>query len=496
MIRTSFKSENLKVDYLSFNFQFNNFKQIEIIANLLADTFRCKSTLVDQLSKKRHQLTEINKSRYSAEFTVNLNMYWRGTTLSFKGKHAQLFYDDLKFQKLDWFIFDLRSTNLGRIDLCYDRKLKANDKDLHLFFEDSYKQVNSKKNNPTAKIGNNILRVGKQSSSNFFRVYLKSNGKELRFEIELKKIVLKNFQHYLFTNQFEVFEKLLVRHFYNQATRFLNIENSYCDWLLANFRHVEKPMVQGMLANSLSTSYLTNKSVKSLDEIKFFYRLIQLLNYIKSLKSSSERISMGDKNYKIFKFPVNQFLEFTGQPKNNYYQIKKLVEFLKSLQKIEPIVDNFSDGGFRSYVIFPYIKVERKKGWWVELSICQELCSYQYPFHLPETFLNYQDNFELKVKFVLLKSFCNVSIYKEFPTQEFLEQVTISTSKSAKIKKYIVAVLSELKDHKLIKSKFQVLTKQNKLKEVDKLTSNLVSRSKSIFYMENIHSRSNFSISN
>ena len=74
MIRTSFKSENLKVDYLSFNFQFNNFKQIEIIANLLADTFRCKSTLVDQLSKKRHQLTEINKSRYSAEFTVNLNM--------------------------------------------------------------------------------------------------------------------------------------------------------------------------------------------------------------------------------------------------------------------------------------------------------------------------------------------------------------------------------------------------------------------------------------
>ena len=33
----------------------------------------------------------------------------------------------------------------------------------------------------------------------------------------------------------------------------------------------------------------------------------------------------------------------------------------------------------------------------------------------------------------------------------------------------------------------QVLTKQNKLKEVDKLTSNLVSRSKSIFYMDNIH---------
>ena len=95
-----------------------------------------------------------------------------------------------------------------------------------------------------------------------------------------------------------------------------------------------------------------------------------------------------------------------------------------------------------------------------------------------------------------MKSFCNVSIHKEFPTQEFLEQVSVSTSKSAKLKKYIVTVLNDLKDYKLIKSEFHVLTKQNKLKEVDKLTPNLVSRSKSIFYTENIHNRGNFSILN
>lgn len=76
---------------------------------------------------------------------------------------------------------------------------------------------------------------------------------------------------------------------------------------------------------------------------------------------------------------------------------------------------------------------------------------YKYSFYFPKAFLNYQNNFELKVRFVLLKSFGNVSINKEFPTQEFLEQVSISTSKSAKLKKHIVTVLSELKDHKLIK---------------------------------------------
>lgn len=487
MTKTSFNSENLKVDYLSFNLQFNDFKEIKIIANWLANTFHCRSTLIDQSSKKRHLLTETNKSRYLAEFVVNSNIYWKGSILRFRGNHAQCFYKDLKFQKLDWSIFDFEDTNLGRVDLCYDRKLKVSDKDLNIFFENSLKQINSKKVNQSAKMGNNILRVGKRSSSNFFRVYLKPNGKELRFEIELKKTLVKNFQNYLFTNQFETFEDILTRHFYNQAVKLFDLENSYCDWLLANFRRVKKPPVQELLINSLSTSYLTKKPMHELTEVEFFYRLIQLLNYIKCLESSSKSISVGDLTYMTFQFPVNSFLEFIGKPKNNYYQVKKLVEFLKSLQTIEPILDNFSDVGFRGYVAFPYMKVERKKCWWVELSICEELYFYPYPFHLPETFLNYRDNFELKVKFILLQSFCKVSVRKEFPTQEFLGQVSISTSKSAKLKNYIVKVLNELKDLKVIEPEFEILTKQNQLKEVTTLTSNLISRSKSIFYTENIN---------
>ena len=487
MTNINFDSEDLKVDYLSFNLQFNNPEQIQEIADFLANTFYCQSTLLDQSSKKRHLLTKTNKNRYSAEFVVNSNKHWKGSILRFRGRHAQWFYKDLKFQKLDWSIFDFEDTNLGRVDLCYDRKLKASDKDLNLFFENSSRRINSKKDNRSAKSDNNILRVGKRSSSNFFRVYLKPNGRELRFEIELKKTVVKIFQHYLFTDQFETFEELLTRHFYNQAIQLFDLENSYCDWLLANFRQVKKPPVQEVLINSLSTSYLTEKPMHDLTKVEFFYRFIQLLNYIKCLEGSSKSISLGDRTYKTFQFPVNSFLEFLGKPKNNHYQVKKLVEFLKSLQTIEPILENFSDGGFRRYVAFPYLKVERKKCWWVELSICEELYLYRYPFHLPETFLNYRDNFELKVKFILLQSFCKISVQKEFPTQEFLGRVSISTSKSAKLKNCIVRVLHELKDLKVIQPEFEILTKQNRLKEVSTLTSNLVSRSKSIFYTENIN---------
>ena len=130
----------------------------------------------------------------------------------------------------------------------------------------------------------------------------------------------------------------------------------YYDWLLASFRRVRQSPIQKIFMNSLSTSYLVNELEHNLAKIEFSYKLIQLLNSIKYLEFESSSISMGDKTYKILKFPVNHFLEFIGKPKNNHYQIKKLIKFL---QGIKPITDNFSDGSFRSYVIFPYLKVER-----------------------------------------------------------------------------------------------------------------------------------------
>ena len=44
--------ENLKIDYLSLNLQFNNIEQIEEIADYLADTFDCQSTLIESESLK------------------------------------------------------------------------------------------------------------------------------------------------------------------------------------------------------------------------------------------------------------------------------------------------------------------------------------------------------------------------------------------------------------------------------------------------------------
>ena len=126
------------------NLQFNNLNQIQKTANYLGDTFGCKSTLLDQSTKLKKTLVESVKRNYSASFIVNSTKYWKGTTLCFKGNSAQLFYENLKFKKLDWAVFDLDATNLGRIDVCYDRELKSTDRDPHLFLENSCQTINEK----------------------------------------------------------------------------------------------------------------------------------------------------------------------------------------------------------------------------------------------------------------------------------------------------------------------------------------------------------------
>ena len=116
---------------------------------------------------------------------------------------------------------------MGRIYVWYDREVNSTDRDPHLFLENSCQTINEKNDKQHAKTSTNgrVLWIRKRSSSNFFRVYLKPSRKKIRFEIEVKKDEVKNFQHDFFTGQFERFEKLLAEHFYNQTI--LDLENSY-----------------------------------------------------------------------------------------------------------------------------------------------------------------------------------------------------------------------------------------------------------------------------
>lgn len=73
---------------------------------------------------------------------------------------------------------------------------------------------------------------------------------------------------------------------------------------------------------------------------------------------------------------------------------------------------------------------------------------------------------------------------KEFPIEKFLNQFDISNSRMIRLRKSMVTIFQDAQDLTLIEGRFTLLTKTNQTKKVDKLTSNLLGRGKSIFYTE------------
>ncbi len=178
---------------------------------------------------------------------------------------------------------------------------------MNSFLKNSCTKINSKVDNPKAEIVKGVFRVGKRSSPNYFRVYAKSNGKFIRFELELKKSAIKKFQSYLFLHQFEKWEELLTCHFYKEAMNKLDLDSPSTDWLIDNFRKIRSVK---MSENWLLTTYVENISFDELENQEFFYRLFQLLSYIKIRESSVDWIS--NERYRIISFKVSEFLEFIG----------------------------------------------------------------------------------------------------------------------------------------------------------------------------------------
>lgn len=93
-------------------------------------------------------------------------------------------------------------------------------------------------------------------------------------------------------------------------------------------------------------------------EAEYFFKLLQFLSFIRDLKGS--KLFVGNQGYYLITFPVADFLRFTGVKKKSQYQLTKVLNFLKSLQKLDPMVNNFSDTSFRSSVLFPYLELKKQ----------------------------------------------------------------------------------------------------------------------------------------
>jgi len=268
----TFESENLVVDYISFNIQgLVGRKQVERIAKYFFQILGFNSTFAKGSTGKEEDLFFDFRNQHQVSFRYYLyaseyTTYWSGTKVDFSGKNATQFYTLIKQQKFDWNIFDLSSTSLGRFDYYYFRPITDahNDDKLKYFMQSSCDKILTNYKRRKATFGREetgyVTRIGSRTSSNYYRIYQTEQG--LKFELELKNPLVKSFQSFLFNNQIEIFERKLALHFYKLSINQTELNSPYTDWLVSWLRQI----IQKPDQNILETTYLENHRLLSFAE--------------------------------------------------------------------------------------------------------------------------------------------------------------------------------------------------------------------------------------
>ena len=501
----TFKSENLVVDYISFNI--TDCRDPEPIANYLSDSFGFNSVLKESFKGESEDLIFEITNKYKVYFIKSTynpesNSYWTGMTVRFSGENGKYFYSLVKKKLINWYMFDLSCTNLGRFDLYYFRKSNPTNQDdpPESFMENSCEKVNSKSKRKKASWKTTrrgpIMRIGNRSSSNYYRVYQKMKrinydvysevNQGLEFELELKGQLVKSFQQFLFANQIEEFEGRLVEHFYEYSRKYFVLDSYYTDWLRIGLRKIFSIKKSENRLNSLVNSYLRKESLDSFLKKKKFFKLIQFLSFLRTLEYS--RQFLDDQAYCVIEFAVIDFLGFTGGNTKSTYQRTKALEFLSSLQDIKPLIQKFSNEEFRRSVMFPYVKLKKQnRRWTVTMAIGEELYFHQYPFVFPDYLLTYQNKYDLEIKLQLIESFSTVELEKRFTVKNFLNKFSVQNKDLTKIKKELINLFSRLTDSQLIENKFNLTFKDGssiKLRQIEDLSPRMLSKSESLYFWE------------
>lgn len=496
MKQINFQTENLVVDYISLNIRgFLKISDIQLIVNYFSQNLGFNSYFGKRIHQKWKLKSliwnETNTFYFSFrqyDYDPSIESFWVGTKIIFSGKNAREFYHFLQTNDFDWNIFPLAKTSLSRFDIHYLRELPITDQDhsLEQFMQQSCQKVKAKSERRKAewnKKNGFILKIGNRKSEKYLRVYQKGQG--LEFELELKT---KYFQHLLFENNLNELEDKLSKDYYYFLFRSLTLNTCYTDWLTDRLRKIIKPEFMNI---SMTTDYLIQDSLDTSQEREYLFRLFQFLAFIHQYQSFKESIANGDQTYYFVTFPVFDFLKFISSEDVNsskakrQYQLQKVIQFLESLKKIEPVTENFSDLCFRSYVIFPYARVIKPgKSWIGQVSIAEQLYNYKYPFYLPKEFLYYNNRYEMEVKLEIIQSFSTIGLEKTFAIEAFLDRYTIPNQKRAEIKRLIIDLFEQLKTDQIIEPIFTIVPKKGSPKKVKKLTSLLLTKSKEFYFYE------------
>ena len=478
----NFQSENLVVDWISFNLE--GLVDPRIIANHLLKYFTPEVRVNDVPMIGYHGLKK--KHKVSIRQHTKSKGNWVGTQIIFSGEDAAHFYTLIKTRKFDCNILRVGQHNLslGRIDLCFSRPngLNNTSRSFDVFLVDSRAQIQTHTTTKHIKLENfpdgKMLKVNRRNNSAHYRVYQKNGS--VRFELELKHRQTKLVQDYLFNNQLDIFEQQLVLRYFRYSERVLCLDSVYGDWVV-DFKRRQQI---NLISNSLFTSYLETSMGNNEKEEERLFHLLQFLSFIRSselnLFKDCAKYRIKDQFYYGLKFPLSQFVKFTGIQISKQSQRDKLIRYFKQLQKLDPIVKAFSDGAFESYVCFPYVGCANLLGnsWSIEVFAADVLFCFPYPFQLSKSFLVSTCKNDLQLKLRLIRSLAVREQVKRLDLEEFFDRVNVPNSQLIKIKKNIIQLLNELVGNKIIHNEVEVVLKSGSKKDllIKNLTASDITR--------------------
>ena len=478
----NFQYENLKVDWISFNLE--GFKDPETLARRFCRHFTPHVLIDDVPSIGFHGLKK--KYKVSIRQYTGSKGYWVGTQIIFSGKNASYFYKLIQTQRFDWDLlkFDQQNLSLGRIDLCFSlpNDLSHTSKSFDEFLVDSRSQIQDHTNTKYIKLqdfpNGKMLKVNRRNNSRHYRVYQKDET--VRFELELKHHQTRLVQDYLFENQLDMFEHHLVIQYFEYSGQVLRSDYSYTDWILDfQRRYWGNPTF-----HPLMTSYLDNQLIRNQEEEERLFHLLQFLSFVKSLKlnpfKDCQKHRIKKQLYYGLKFPLSQFVKFTGMQLSHQSDREKLLFYFYQLQKLDPIGKVFSNMAFRSYVCFPYLDCANPSGksWMIEVLVVEELFCFPYPFQLPKSFLNSANKHDLRLKVRLMKSLAVSDQKKRLDLEEFFNPINVRNTDLVQIKKNLIQLLSELVEYKIIQNNVEIVLKSGKNKDhlIQNLTTSDITR--------------------
>ena len=466
----TFYSENLVVDWISFKFQHLEDSTKKKIANYLFKFGFNSYKESGKLAKPVKESILVSSNNQFEVCFVENNSYWQGTLLQFSGLNAKNFYSLIQQKLVPWKLFS--SATLGRFDIYYSRNHKQGDKiSVRYFFENSHKKLQKTNKNVSYEKNSKglILKIGNRKSNHYSRIYEGRNY--LKFEYEIKGQFLRKYHSLLIENNLEEFENKLSKRFLYNFGKLLPLQYSYLDWLVVKLRPIKKQLFH---SSSLQTHYLQVMDFTSETNRKSFFTFLQFLRYAQDL--DYETGFLGSTPYRRLIFPVQDFLKYKKES-NNYYQLKKLIEFFDQLQS-NSFIKFFSDTQYRSLVTIPEVQLEksRRNSWIAKVWIAEELFYYKHPFFFPDLLQRKPTKHEFEVLFKIIQVFSSVDLEKTFYIKEFLQNYpsTLTNKQITKIKKYFLQIIQIFQEHQLIDSNYKIIS-NGKLYDKDQLTSRTIS---------------------